>query len=179
MPKFSKLSKQRLEELKKLEQKRLQQEQANREKITTAYLKFWDEPFPEGSQEIYVIGGNTDSSDSKSSLNTSTLINPDMRKVFKQKKIPKQFSSFKHLFEVMLKFKNDFDEFFEYVDYSYTDYDENVQEERFFYDSIQNAKTARGLFDVVVERMLTYMDPKVFTREKDSTLIFLKDMREF
>ncbi len=171
----------RKEWAKRMDEERKKKDQINKVKLRKHYSLFWDKHFPEGVQTVYSVGGNSDSSDSESSLSTGQVINPDLEKELVKKKIPTKFSCFKDLFQCILDHKDDFDDFFCFIDSSYDDYDEDEDEDetRVYHDKVEKAKTANGLFEVLFDYMVGGIDPIVLVRESNGLLVFLKNVRGF
>lgn len=173
MPKHKIDGEVRKEHMKKVEEERKRKEQENENKYRKHYLSFWDKHFPEGAQTIYSVGGNSDSSDSETSLIVSCTINPNLEKELEKKKVPTKFKCYKDLFQCILDNKDEFNDFFCHVNGSYED------EVGIYYNKVEKTKTAKQLFEVLLNYMINDIDPIILVRESNGLLMFLKDVRGF
>lgn len=130
------------------------------------YENYWINPFPEGKQSIYVIFGNSDSSDFHTALcaNIITDYLPES-----------SFICYQDLAEVLYKNREDCD-LFSLIDYSYDDDDIPIEDNHLL-NLVKEAKSPLDLFTKIVNYTDTQLDPVLMIREHNPLLTWLIDKR--
>lgn len=125
------------------------------------YKLYWSTEFPEGPQKIYMVGGNSDSSDFGTALNMCDAYDQD-----------KKFHNWSEFATYFLENIEELD--WNYVDGSYED-DGTWSEEGNFHDKVQNIKTPVELIKIITDKK--HLDPVLLVRENDSLLQWLLKVR--
>ena len=146
------------------------------------YEIYWDKPFPEGMQSIYILGGNTDSSDFGTALNTNKFSYDDTK--------PK-FTCYEDLAKYLYKHRNNKTcsdkcedcEFCYRFHSRYGDIDEYDEDEltilyeNNYYKAITNSTSHLELFTKICEYFNQKLDPILMIRKYDPVLRWLIDIR--
>lgn len=116
------------------------------------FEKYWDNNFPEGDQNIYLICGNQDSSNRESALYIGYTFD-------------NKYKNWKEVGEYILQ--NDFS--WEIVDCEYEEEDSN------FLEKVQNLSSPKEALYLVMET--TGFDPCLLVREYDPFFNWMKNVR--
>ena len=125
------------------------------------YMNHWVEPFPEGKQRIYMIGGNTNASDSSLDL---------------QYEFPKEYDNWCSVMEWILEdSKKEDDRMFSWENVNST-YNEEDPDEYSFVHDVENLSNPTSVFSLITKQ--TY-DPVFLVRGSNPLFQWLHEIRNY